>query len=122
MNYLLDTNIVLTYIRDTDISRKLEEDLNLLSDINNLLISVVSVGELKSIAKQQNWGIRKVQKMLDVLQNFLIVDINSKNDLWIAATASVYGLELITTDNDFVHLDKAYLGLKTVILSKYNFK
>jgi len=55
MNYLLDTNIVLTYIRDTDISRKLEEDLNLLSDINNLLISVVSVGELKSIAKQQNW-------------------------------------------------------------------
>lgn len=153
MNYLLDTNIVLTYIRDTDISRKLEEDLNLLSDINNLLISVVSVGELKSIAKQQNWGIRKVQKMLDVLQNFLIVDINTeeiieryadidafsqgklsgkkvkftsrnmgKNDLWIAATASVYGLELITTDNDFVHLDKAYLGLKTVILSKYNFK
>ena len=67
MNYLLDTNIVLTYIRDTDISRKLEEDLNLLSGINNLLISVVSVGELKSIAQQQNWGIRKVQKMLDVL-------------------------------------------------------
>ena len=32
-----------------------------------------------------------------------------KNDLWIAATSSVYDLVLVTTDKDFNHLDKAYL-------------
>jgi predicted nucleic acid-binding protein len=34
-----------------------------------------------------------------------------KNDLWIAATASIFGLELMTTDNDFVHLDGVFLNL-----------
>lgn len=34
-----------------------------------------------------------------------------KNDLWIAATASHFGLTLLTTDRDFDHLDGAYLEL-----------
>jgi tRNA(fMet)-specific endonuclease VapC len=34
-----------------------------------------------------------------------------KNDLWIAATASVLNIPLITTDNDFIHLDKTFLTL-----------
>jgi len=34
-----------------------------------------------------------------------------KNDLWIAATASVLNASLITTDKDFVHLDKEFLKL-----------
>lgn len=150
MNYLLDTNIVLTYIRDTAQSRRLEEDLQLLSGQHNLIISVVSVGELKSIAKQNKWGKQKIQRMLDVLDDFLIADINveeviekyaaidaysqgkldekapdfssrnmGKNDLWIAATASLYNFELLTTDRDFDHLAKAYLKLRVIELAKY---
>ena len=34
-----------------------------------------------------------------------------KNDLWIAATASVLNIPLMTTDNDFNHLDKLFLKL-----------
>jgi tRNA(fMet)-specific endonuclease VapC len=34
-----------------------------------------------------------------------------KNDLWIAATASTLGLELLTTDNDFNHLAPTFLKL-----------
>jgi tRNA(fMet)-specific endonuclease VapC len=34
-----------------------------------------------------------------------------KNDLWIAATASVLNIPLMTTDNDFIHLDKDFLTL-----------
>jgi tRNA(fMet)-specific endonuclease VapC len=34
-----------------------------------------------------------------------------KNDLWIAATASVLGIPLMTTDNDFTHLDGVFLNL-----------
>jgi len=33
-----------------------------------------------------------------------------KNDLWIAATASVTGARLLTTDRDFDHLDGVYLS------------
>jgi len=42
-----------------------------------------------------------------------------KNDLWIAATSTVYNLELITTDKDFDHLSDEYLKLKYIDISKY---
>jgi predicted nucleic acid-binding protein len=35
-----------------------------------------------------------------------------KNDLWIAATTNVLGAVLITTDNDFDHLDNIFFRLK----------
>lgn len=34
-----------------------------------------------------------------------------KNDLWIAATASVFNMQLITADADFEHLDASFLTL-----------
>jgi tRNA(fMet)-specific endonuclease VapC len=34
-----------------------------------------------------------------------------KNDLWIAASAHVLGATLITTDNDFTHLDSIFIKL-----------
>ena len=37
-----------------------------------------------------------------------------KNDLWIAATSSVYDLVLLTTDKDFNHLDNEYLNLEYI--------
>ena len=35
-----------------------------------------------------------------------------KNDLWIAATASLLGLELVTTDADFAHLHNYFLDVR----------
>ena len=37
-----------------------------------------------------------------------------KNDLWIAATSSIYDLILLTTDKDFNHLDSEYLNLEYI--------
>jgi len=34
-----------------------------------------------------------------------------KNDRWIAATASVLDMDLLTSDKDFEHLDGAYIRL-----------
>lgn len=42
-----------------------------------------------------------------------------KNDLWIAATSSIYDLALITTDQDFAHLDREYIALKYVNINEY---
>ena len=145
MNYLLDTNILLIYARDTEFTRKLEEELRLFEPNNNLVLSVVSLGEIKSIGKQNNWGDKKIKRLFEILNLFLIADINvediieryaeidafsqgkldkkkpkltsrnmGKNDLWIAATASVLELELLTTDSDFDHLSGRYIKLRKV--------
>lgn len=42
-----------------------------------------------------------------------------KNDLWIAATASVTGATLITTDKDFTHLDSSYLTLQWIDIAAF---
>lgn len=42
-----------------------------------------------------------------------------KNDIWIAATASVYNLKLYTTDKDFNHLADDYIDLEYIDIKKY---
>ncbi len=37
-----------------------------------------------------------------------------KNDLWIAATASLLNLKLVTTDKDFDHLETSFLSLQRI--------
>lgn len=150
MNYLLDTNIVLIYSRDSEISDQIEKDYNLFSETNQLFVSVVTVGELESIMTQRNYGQRKIERVQELLNQFSIIDINireiiqrygqidaysqgkhsllkstfssrnmGKNDLWIAATSSVYDLVLITTDNDFDHLSEEFIKLENVDINKY---
>ncbi len=150
MNYLLDTNILLTYVRKTTITNRIEDKLNLLSGEHNLFISVVSLGEIRAIAKKNGWGSKKIQYLENLLNDFLVADINveevieryaeidafsqgkigdgnnytarnmGKNDIWIAATASTYNIQLITTDKDFEHLRGKYLNLNWIDLSNFS--
>lgn len=151
-NYILDTNILLTYIRNTPTTQKIEKDLELFSNQNNLLISVVSLGEIKSIAYRNKWGKTKLENLSKLLDFFLVADINvdeivetfakleaysqgtlkeyegvtssfsarnmGKHDLWIAATAKVLNLTLVTTDRDFEHLSK-FIDIVVVNLDNY---
>lgn len=150
MEYLLDTNIVLIYARGNNLTKKIEEELQLLSGDNQLVISVVTVGEIKSLAIKNNWGKSKVAKLSQLLNEFIVADINveeiteryaeidaysqgklpgkkgkfssrnmGKNDLWIAATGSVLQVVIVTTDNDFDHLDGEYVKLKKVDINSY---
>lgn len=41
-----------------------------------------------------------------------------KNDIWIAATASVLDATLLTTDNDFDHLHGEFLSLEKIDLNE----
>lgn len=150
MNYILDTNLVLIYLRANNLTQKIETDLQLLSNNNNLVVSVVTVGELKAISKKNKWGKRRIMELVGTLSDFLIADIKTnkildkyaeidafsqgrledqksdfsarnmgKNDLWIAATASVQNMTLLTTDRDFEHLKDKYLKLKVINLNDY---
>ena len=143
MRYLLDTNILLNYIRKSSLSQQLEKDYKLLSNPDNsVVISVVTKGEIKSLAGRNNWGKRKSELLETFLDEFLVASINvdsivekyaeidifsqikppnsttkftarnmGKNDIWIAATAAVLNIPLITTDKDFDHLENVHINL-----------
>lgn len=138
MATLLDTCVIVNALRS---------GLNL---PHSSFISLVTEAELRSLAKQWNWGenrVRPMERMLDRLPKIAIdvalfdeyvrIDCYSKgklpndplpkgqtarkmgkNDLWIAATAIFYELNLYTSDNDYDHLPIFGLNLIKVTYPK----
>jgi predicted nucleic acid-binding protein len=124
--FILDTNILLLLIRDGDPARAIRSVIRDTSGEIRGSISVVTVGEIRSLARQLNWSNNKIERMDFWLAGFDIIDINhpdvfaqyveldfasrlcgrtmGKNDLWIAACAIATGSSLVTTDTDFDHL------------------
>jgi tRNA(fMet)-specific endonuclease VapC len=140
MNFFLDTNILLAYIRQHALVRTLQDLFELESEPNSIFTSAVCMGELKSIGIQNNWGQRRLEAINSLGKYFIVVSnlenlvVNryaeidafsqgrlkekalddssrnmGKNDLWIAATASILNATLITTDKDFDHLHNQFL-------------
>lgn len=127
----IDTNILLAYVRGKELYAKIEAQYQLRANGNVSLISVVSEGELRSLALQFVWREARRQEMERQLSYFTVVPLPfsrvvavyaeiddfsrrsgvtmGKNDLWIAVTASVTGTRLLTTDKDFDHLHGIYL-------------
>ena len=149
MKYLLDTNVVLIYIRGGYRFISIEDNYQLLGNKNDLYISVVTVAELKSLVLQRDYVSKKIEALEKLLKQFRIIDINissildryaeidaysqgklkgkkgrftsrnmGKNDVFIAATSSAFGLTLLTTDKDFDHLSHEYLKLEYIDLSE----
>jgi predicted nucleic acid-binding protein len=137
---LLDTNILLLFLRDDMRWKLLFKQYDLENSINCL--SIISLGELYAIGLRNKWSPRRLVQIDNIQMDFTMLDIDypdlivrygeldaysqgkleghplslsarnmGKNDLWIAATASTLGLELLTTDNDFNHLDPTFLKL-----------
>jgi tRNA(fMet)-specific endonuclease VapC len=145
IRYILDTNIILHYIRASSLYKRIEKDHQLTNPNSTILISIVSKAELLSIGKQRNWeNPEKLKKLNEGIDNsFIVIDITNdkallqayseidaysqgkltgrplnssarnmgKNDLWIAATASVTNSTLITTDQDYDHLNGSFLNV-----------
>lgn len=75
MNYLLDTNIILIYARASELADKLEAKYQLFSGFHTLAVSVVTLGEIESIAHQLNYGEKKKNRINDILNDLLQLDI-----------------------------------------------
>ncbi len=128
MIYQFDTNIVIHYLRESEVMHRVEQMFDPFNPANEIWICVVSLGELKSMAIQAKWGakrLRQLESLLDilnpidirtedVLDRYAVIDAFSqnklparplgltarnmgKNDLWIAATASILDAQLLTT-------------------------
>ena len=131
MRFLLDTNILLAYVRLGALGQYLKAVYNLYALRPAPLISIVTEGEIRAIALKNGWGATKLgelQRLLDALTVVplpfsTVVDVYAridnycerhgfvlgKNDWWIAATAHVTGTTLLTTDRDFDPLHGLFL-------------
>lgn len=74
-NYLFDTNILLLCIRADKRWKAIQEKLDLENAYN--FISIVTVGEIWSLAYQNNWGVNRMNEMRLILEQFIILDINT---------------------------------------------
>ena len=148
MIFLLDTNIIIIYLRDNLGKYLIETTYNPFNSANTLLVSIVTVGELRAFSLKNKWGKPKIVRMEELLSKCAIIGIDNedtlnryaeidafsqgrldgrksdftarnmgKNDLWIAATASVLEATLLTTDNDFEHLHDEFLTVGKIDLN-----
>jgi predicted nucleic acid-binding protein len=143
MKYVFDTNILVHYIRESPISVTVEETFQPFTEGNRTWLSAVSIGEIRSFAMQAKWGPNRINRLEELIQRLLILEVNieelhhryaeidafsqakhptipsnfsarnmGKNDLWIAATASLLEGTLLTTDSDFNHLSNGFLKVE----------
>jgi len=75
MNYVLDTNILLYYLRDSKTKEYIERLYDPLSSANNPIISIVTVGEIRSIAKRNHWGGKRLQAVESLMRKLIVTDI-----------------------------------------------
>jgi len=130
--YMLDTNVLVHLVRGDSLWAGVRGTYQLLLADPTPVISVVTVGELRSLALQFGWGTDKLDQMEfclgyfrrvsiddpDIIRAYAVIDAHTqktghplgKNDCWIAATASVLGARLLTTDKDFDQLDPLFLA------------
>jgi len=83
MRYVLDTNILLMYLRNVESPalQELNVKYNPLGAGNSPIICIVSVGELKALALKNNWGEKRILEMEAFLELFIIADINADDVL-----------------------------------------
>ncbi len=131
IGYVLDTNVLVALIRGNDLGKTIDHRFRLRGHLRRCMISVVTVGEMYSLARKFGWGEKKREALQALLNELVWIDIShpevlecygeidcdsqkmgramTKNDVWIAATARAAGATLLTTDADFDHLHGHYI-------------
>ena len=72
--YLFDTNILLLFLRQDTRWAKIHQTYGLDRSLN--FISIVSIGELRSIGLQNDWGVKRLGQIDLLRRDFVITDIN----------------------------------------------
>lgn len=131
---LLDTNIIVHFVRNSKLWSRIRNAYEPFTRERTPIYSVVSDGELRSLAMQRDWGHQKLDQIdfckgffnahtietRRLIRAYAAIDSFSesvgrsmgKNDVWIAATAAVTGATLLTTDRDFDHLGPRFLTVQ----------
>jgi Predicted nucleic acid-binding protein, contains PIN domain len=81
MTYLFDSSILLHYVRQTAIMAEVERMHDPFGSDNESWLCVVSKGELRFIAIQNQWGVPRRKRLEDLLNDFYPADIFSEEVL-----------------------------------------
>lgn len=136
---VLDTNILVHWLRGKDAAARLKAEYDLGGRRPRPIIPLVVKAEIRSLALQLGWGDERQKAADELLRELPVADISSeivihayalldqesrklgrrmgKNDLWIAAVARVQRAALLTTDQDFDHLNPHFLLVERVDLT-----
>ena len=80
MDYVLDTNIWVHIIRNTPYVLTVLEEKEIFSSENSIFMSIVTAGELYTLAARNNWGERKLKDLEEIIEEIQVVPI-SRMDL-----------------------------------------
>lgn len=92
MNYVLDTNVVLFYLKENFSRKYIEKTFAPLAESNTAIISIVTVAEIRVLGRRNNWGERRMQAVDRLLNRLLVVGITSKDliDAYVAIESFGY--------------------------------
>jgi predicted nucleic acid-binding protein len=76
MKLILDTNILVLLVKNKKFGKFFEENYRL-KFFDNICYCYITLGELDSIIKQNNWGDEKTQYLNRILKGFELVDLNN---------------------------------------------
>jgi tRNA(fMet)-specific endonuclease VapC len=87
---LLDTSVILHYMRDDDLARKIEAKYNLLNDPNKIvLFSAISIGEIEGFFLRNNYGAKQTERWNRLLEKAIILNIDGKDKKLMKAYAEI---------------------------------
>jgi predicted nucleic acid-binding protein len=132
-SWFIDTNVLVHVLRRSRLGAHLIDALGFRVGPAASMMSVVSQGELLSLATRLRWGPDRRARLEELLNELVIIDVHAaarplleryaqldqvslslnqkmgKNDLWSAASAAETDSVLLTTDHDFDHLAPNHL-------------
>lgn len=88
--FVLDTNILLHYVRQSALAQEVEDNLNLLSRDAIPMIASVSIGEMEGFVQRQQWGQAKVNRLKKLVEKIAVIDIAAADDQLMNAYATLW--------------------------------
>lgn len=73
--FLLDTSILVHYVRNDALSQRIEAAYSLMTAASTPLISVVSEGEIRALARELGWGSTKRRALENLLRYFTVIPL-----------------------------------------------
>ena len=94
MRYVLDTNVLLYYVRDAATRQFLERRYQPFSDENDAIVSVASVAEIQVLAAKYQWGRSKRSILQQLIDDVIVVEINSQTLIDTYVDTALYSLNI----------------------------
>ena len=76
MIYVWDTNILLHVVRNDNFLENLNKKYDFFNPLNDVYVSIVSIGEIYSLALSNGWGEKKMQRLEKQIEKVVTIPIN----------------------------------------------